>query len=184
MLIVTVATFCARRPEGLERHDLIKVLALAAVPILLVVKQPDLGSGIVMSVVLLVMLVVAGIPNRYLVLLLVVLPWPGRSPSLHCGLLKAYQLNRLTSFLHQGKNLQGTAYNLDQSVAAIGSGGFTGHGAVPRAADQPAVRARAADRLHLLGRGRAARVRRARPASCSSSGRRVVAAPAGRPVGP
>ena len=67
VLIVTVATFCARRPEGLGRGDLFKVLALAAVPILLVVKQPDLGSGIVMCVVLLVMLVIAGIPNRYLV---------------------------------------------------------------------------------------------------------------------
>ena len=48
VLIVTVATFCARRPEGLGRNDILKVLALAAVPILLVVKQPDLGSGIVM----------------------------------------------------------------------------------------------------------------------------------------
>ena len=80
VLIVTVATFCARRPEGLGRDDLFKVLALAAVPILLVVKQPDLGSGIVMSVVLLVMLVIAGIPNRYLVLLLAAGRDRGRSP--------------------------------------------------------------------------------------------------------
>jgi rod shape determining protein RodA len=127
VLIVTVATFCARRPEGLERTDLIKVLALAAVPILLVVKQPDLASGIVMSVILLVMLIVAGIPNRYLVLLLVIAVI-GAFAIVHLGLLKSYQLERLTSFLHQGKNLRGSTYNLHQSVTAIGSGGLWGKG--------------------------------------------------------
>lgn len=127
VLIVTVATFCARRPEGLERQDLIKVLALAAVPILLVVKQPDLASGIIMCVVLLVMLVVAGIPNRFLVLLLVSAV-VGAFAVVHLGLLKSYQLDRLTSFLNQGKNLQGNTYNLHESVAAIGSGGFWGTG--------------------------------------------------------
>jgi rod shape determining protein RodA len=127
VLIVTVATFCARRPEGLERPDLIKVLALAAVPILLVVKQPDLASGIVMCVVLLVMLVVAGIPNRYLVLLLVSAV-VGAFAVVHLGLLKSYQYDRLTSFLHQGNNLRGNTYNLHESVAAIGSGGLTGKG--------------------------------------------------------
>ncbi len=127
VLIVTVATFCARRPEGLERQDLFKVLALAAVPILLVVKQPDLASGIVMCITLLVMLVVAGIPNRYLVLLLVSAV-VGAFAVVHFGLLKSYEVNRLTSFLHPGKDLQGSNYNPHQSVAAIGSGGVWGKG--------------------------------------------------------
>ncbi len=127
VLIVTVATFCARRPEGLGRNDLLKVLALAAVPILLVVKQPDLGSGIVMSVVLLVMLVIAGIPNRYL-LLLVLLTVTGAFALVHFKLLKDYQLTRITSVFHVGKNLQSTGYNVGQSVAAIGSGGSWGTG--------------------------------------------------------
>lgn len=127
VLIVTVATFCARRPNGLQRRDLFKVLALAAVPILLVVKQPDLASAIVMCVVLLVMLVVAGIPNRYLILL-VLAAAVGAVAIVHLGLLKAYQVNRLVSFLHQGQNLQGTTYNVHESVAAIGSGGFWGKG--------------------------------------------------------
>jgi rod shape determining protein RodA len=80
-----------------------------------------------MSVVLLVMLIVAGIPNRYLVLL-VVLTAAGVAAVLHLHLLKTYQLNRLTSLFSHSKNLQGTAYNQNQSVAAIGSGGFTGKG--------------------------------------------------------
>ena len=127
VLIITVATFCARRPEGLGRNDVLKVLALAAVPILLVVKQPDLGSGIVMSVVLLVMLVIAGIPNRYLVLLLL-LAVTGGFAVLHLKLLKDYQLSRITAIFHIGKNLQTTGYNVGQSVAAIGSGGTWGTG--------------------------------------------------------
>ena len=127
VLIITVATFCARRPEGLGRGDLIKVLALAVVPILLVVKQPDLGSGIVMCVVLLVMLIIAGIPNRYLVLLLA-LGATGAFAVVHLKLLKGYQLNRITALFNAGKNLQSTGYNVGQSVAAIGSGGWWGAG--------------------------------------------------------
>jgi len=127
VMIVIVATFCARRPEGLNHRDLLKVLGLVAVPILLVVRQPDLGSGIVMSVVLLVMLVVAGIPNRYL-LLLVVLSVVGAVAIVHFGLLKPYQVQRLTGFLHQSKDLRGTGYNLNESVAAIGAGGPFGKG--------------------------------------------------------
>ena len=127
VLIVTVATFCARRPEGLGRNDLLKVLALAALPILLVVKQPDLGSAIVMSVVLLVMLVIAGIPNRYL-LLLILLAATGAFAVVHLKLLHGYQLNRITAVFHVGKNLQSSGYNVGQSVAAIGSGGTWGTG--------------------------------------------------------
>jgi rod shape determining protein RodA len=127
VLIVTVATFCARRPAGLDFRDLVKVLLLALVPILLVVKQPDVGSGIIMCIVLLVMLVVAGIPNRYL-LLLIVTAALGVVAILHFGILQQYQAERLTSFLHQSKNSQTSTYNLQQSIAAIGSGGTFGKG--------------------------------------------------------
>jgi rod shape determining protein RodA len=127
VLIITVATFCARRPQGLERGDVLKVLALAALPIFLVVKQPDLGSGIVMSVVLLVMLVIAGIPNRYLVLL-ILLAAAGGFLVVHWKLLKDYQLNRFTALFNQGKHLGSSSYNVHESVAAIGSGGFWGTG--------------------------------------------------------
>jgi rod shape determining protein RodA len=127
VMIVAVATFCARRPDGLDRRDLLKVLGIAALPILLVVRQPDLGSGIIMCIVLVVMLVVAGIPNRYLVLL-VVSAVVGVAAVIHFGLLKPYQVDRITSFLHQSKNSQSSSYNLQESVAAIGSGGWSGKG--------------------------------------------------------
>ncbi|HUI04810.1 MAG TPA: rod shape-determining protein RodA [Acidimicrobiales bacterium] len=127
VLIITVATFCARRPQGLNLRDLCKVLALSALPILLVLKQPDLGSAIVMCVVLLVMLVIAGLPNRHL-LLLFVMTVTLVFAVVHLHLLKGYQLNRLTSFAQPTKNLQSANYNVSQSVAAIGSGGWSGKG--------------------------------------------------------
>lgn len=125
--IAVVATFCSRRPQGIGRTDLLKILALSALPILLVVKQPDLGSGIIMSVVLFVLLIVAGIPNRYLILLILAAAL-GAFAVVHFGVLKQYQLARITSFLNTGSGSQTASYNLNQSLAAIGHGGFWGTG--------------------------------------------------------
>ncbi|MGC8472238.1 MAG: FtsW/RodA/SpoVE family cell cycle protein [Acidimicrobiales bacterium] len=131
-LIVAVATYCSRRPEGLTWRDVVKILVLGGVPIGLVMLQPDLGTGIVMSVVLLVMLVVAGLPTRVMVMLLigavgvVALVLGG-------GLLHHYQVLRITSFLHQSTahptgTLAGAIYNLQQAKDAIGAGGLFGTG--------------------------------------------------------
>ncbi|MDA8309539.1 MAG: FtsW/RodA/SpoVE family cell cycle protein [Actinomycetota bacterium] len=131
-LVVAVATYCARRPDGLTWRDVIKVLALGAVPIALVMAQPDLGTGIIMSVVLLVMLSVAGLPTRVLIALLV-----GAAGVvalvLAAGILHHYQILRITSFLHQSTahptgTLADAVYNLQQSKDAIGAGGLFGTG--------------------------------------------------------
>jgi len=127
VLIVAIATYCARRPDGLEFRDLVRMVLLAAVPILLVVKQPDLGTAILMAVVLLVMLAIAGMPGRYLVLLvlgavLVVVV------ALEAGLLQHYQIQRLTSFISpSGASAQAT-YNVTQAKNAIAVGGIFGRG--------------------------------------------------------
>ena len=75
---------------------------------------------------------------------------------------------------HTSRSTQKSIYNLKQSKNAIGSGGMFGKGLFHGAPDQPRLRARAADRLHLHGRGRAAGLRRrhprARPARHSSPG--------------
>ncbi|MCL4413498.1 MAG: rod shape-determining protein RodA [Acidimicrobiales bacterium] len=126
-LVVFVAAFCDRRSEGMKARDVAKLLALSAVPVLLVVKQPDLGSGIVMGVVLAVMLVAAGVPMRQM-LVLVLLGVIVVVGVLHFGLLKHYQLQRLTGFLHQGRSPTGSTYNVVESKAAIGSGGMFGAG--------------------------------------------------------
>ncbi|HEY4947864.1 MAG TPA: rod shape-determining protein RodA [Acidimicrobiales bacterium] len=127
VLIIAVATYCTRRPEGLDFRDLVRLVLMSALPILLVIKQPDLGTAIVMSVILMVMLAVAGMPGRYLLLLiagavLVVIV------ALNVGLLKHYQIVRLTSFISPHGASQNVTYNVTQAKDAIAHGGIFGRG--------------------------------------------------------
>ncbi len=129
-LILAVSTYCSRRPEGLTLRDVSRLLVMAGVPIGLIMLQPDLGTAIILSIVLMAMLAVAGIPGRILLLLLLaaalitVIAVAG-------GFLSSYQIHRLTSFLNQNsKNplLQQAIYNVKQAKNAIGSGGLWGAG--------------------------------------------------------
>ncbi len=126
-VIIAIATYCARRPDGLVFRDMVRLVLLAGIPIILVVKQPDLGTGIVMSVVMLVMLGVAGLPGRYLVLLIVGLGLLV-IVTLKVGLLHQYQIDRLTSFISPNKPGSSATYNVNQAKNAIGSGGWFGTG--------------------------------------------------------
>ncbi len=131
-LILAVATYCSRRSEGLAWRDVVRVLILAAIPIALVMAQPDLGTAIIMTIVLLVMLAVAGLPARILVIL-VLAAVTLVIGALQTGLLHHYQILRLTSFLHQDSTTLSTqqkqaVYNLNQAKNAIGSGGLFGQG--------------------------------------------------------
>ena len=103
------------------------VLALAGVPILLVYKQPDLGTALIMTVVLTVMIVTSGVRLRYLGFLALfgIVALIG---GLHFKLIHAYQLQRFQSFLNQNAHTSGANYNLAQSILAIGAGGIFGTG--------------------------------------------------------
>jgi rod shape determining protein RodA len=131
-LVLAVATYCSRRTDGLTWRDVSRILILAAIPIVLVMAQPDLGTAVIMTIVLLVMLAVAGLPARILLILAlgaisVVLI------ALEAGLLHHYQIARLTTFLHQDSThlsltQKQAVYNLTQAKNAIGSGGLFGQG--------------------------------------------------------
>jgi rod shape determining protein RodA len=132
-LILAIATYCARRDEdGLAWRDVFRLLIMAGIPIVLVLVQPDLGTAMVMIIVLLVMLAVAGLPIRILVMLLVgtvlvVLV------AVESGLLHHYQIARLTAFLNPNTHssnpyVQSAIYNKQQAENAIGSGGLFGSG--------------------------------------------------------
>jgi rod shape determining protein RodA len=125
-LIVVLSVYCSRQ-ETMFPRNLAVVLALAAVPILLVYKQPDLGTALVMSVVLTVLLITSGARLRYLVVLAVV-GLVGLLGAVHFRLIHAYELGRLSSFLHQNVATSGANYNLAQSILAIGAGGLFGTG--------------------------------------------------------
>ncbi len=127
VLVIAIATYCSRRPEGLEFRDLVRMVLMAGLPILLVFNQPDLGTAIVMSVILLVMLAVAGMPGRYLLALiaaavLLVLF------AVNVGLLQKYQIDRWTSFISPNGASQAATYNVAQAKEAIAHGGVFGRG--------------------------------------------------------
>lgn len=126
-LIIALATYASHRKGTLEVREIVALIALAGLPMMLVYLQPDLGTTIVLGVTLAAMLVVAGVRLRYLVLLavLVVLAVV-MAVGLH--VLKGYQLQRLTGFLHQNQGLQSTNYDLNQSKETIASGGLHGTG--------------------------------------------------------
>jgi rod shape determining protein RodA len=129
-VILAVSTYCNRRPEGLTLRDVSRLLLMTGVPMGLILLQPDLGTCIILAIVLLVMLAVAGIPGRLLLLLLVAAVLV-MVVAVEGGFLSSYQIHRLTSFLNQNSTnpqLQGVIYNVKQAKIAIGSGGIWGAG--------------------------------------------------------
>jgi rod shape determining protein RodA len=132
-LILAVAAYCARRDaDGLAWRDVFRLLIMAGIPIVLVLLQPDLGTAIIMVIVLLVMLAVAGLPIRILVMLLVATALVALV-AIEGGFLHHYQIARLTTFLNPTLHstnpyVQSAIYNTQQAKIAIGSGGLLGSG--------------------------------------------------------
>jgi len=109
----------------------IRPLALAlacSLPVIgLVVAEPDLGVVVVLVVITGGMIALSGVGLRWLALLTGAGAL-GVFAVLKMHLLKAYQLGRLTSFLHPGANTTGTGWQAFQAKIAIGSGGMFGQG--------------------------------------------------------
>ncbi len=146
LLILALAAFIVDRARRLrERDTTARVMLAALVPAMLVIAQPDLGSGMVYMAVAFVMLLVAGAPWQQLAGLLalvcvsiaIVLV---AAPAVGVHVLKPYQAERLTAFLHPSSNFveikekesktgePDPRYQLAQSKIAIGSGQKTGRG--------------------------------------------------------
>lgn len=128
MLIITLASFYATRKGQLgDYQDLVLSLAHVGLPLLLVLAQPDLGTAMCYIAILLGMMLVAGFPARHFVIILVAGLIIGFLV-LQFGVLKDYQINRLTVFINPDNDPRGAGYNLQQSKIAIGSGQFSGKG--------------------------------------------------------
>lgn len=102
------------------------ILIAFAVPVLLIIKQPDYGTAIAFIVALAFMLFAAGIKKRYIitaVLLVVILV-----PTLYFFLLPEHAKTRIDVFLNPDLDPRGAGYNIIQSKLAIGSGQLLGMG--------------------------------------------------------
>ena len=125
LMIVVLAGFFAEKAVG-EWEVFLKALGIIAVPGLLVLVQPDLGTATVFGAVFLVMAYVAGarlIQLGGLVLATVL----SAVFAVKVGILEEYQVARLTSFMNQN-DTDTVGYQVAQSKMAIGSGGLTGKG--------------------------------------------------------
>jgi rod shape determining protein RodA len=134
LLVVALSAFVVDRLRRLgERETTSRVVLLALVPAMLVIAQPDLGSGLVYLAIVLAVLFVAGAPWTHFAALgglaaaaivIVLLA----APAVGVELLEDYQKDRLTAFLNPGENRSEEAYQINQSLTAIGAGGKTGRG--------------------------------------------------------
>ena len=126
-IIVAVAGYANEHRGEMNPWRLTVTIGLAAVPIGLVMIQPDFGTAMVLSLIVITLLAVAGVSLRHL-LVLALLAVTLVVAVVNLGLLQQYQVDRLTSFVSPNQDSRNTTYNTDQSKNAIGNGGVAGRG--------------------------------------------------------
>jgi len=135
LLILSLSAFVVDRARRLrERDTTARVMLAALVPAMLVIAQPDLGSGMVYMVIAFLLLFVAGTSWRQLTALLALVALSltfvlVAAPAAGVHVLKSYETERLTAFLHPSTNPETKGYQQEEAKIAIGSGQKTGRGA-------------------------------------------------------
>jgi rod shape determining protein RodA len=128
IIIIWLARFFAEvRTDELSLRDLIKAGLLVGLPLALILKQPDLGT----AMLLVVGAFLGGLQWRHAAVFSLagaLLVGSVFYPPVSKHILKPYQRERITSFLHPEEDAKGSGYQLLQSKIAVGSGGFWGKG--------------------------------------------------------
>jgi rod shape determining protein RodA len=128
LLILVLAKYLHDDPKTEPRHllDLLPPIGLTALPVVLVMAQPDLGTAIMYVLTAASMLAMTKIQGRTLVGLIVSV---GLASTLYWTYaMRGYQKDRITSFLNPVADLSGSGWHAFQSRTAIGNGGLTGEG--------------------------------------------------------
>jgi rod shape determining protein RodA len=128
VIIMTFARYFSKNyaVEGIGFREIFYPLLLLGVPALLIMKQPDLGTAILVILVASSIMVFVGIRWKLIVSGLLAL-----APAIYLGwhyYLREYQKNRILNFLNPERDPLGSGYHLIQSKIAVGSGGFFGKG--------------------------------------------------------
>ncbi|HUV70576.1 MAG TPA: putative lipid II flippase FtsW [Terracidiphilus sp.] len=129
VLILFLAWFLHSRLEHMRdlKHTLLRAVVMPVVFILLIVKQPDLGTALVLVGVTAMVLILAGMEWKYLLAGFCAM-LPGLAALLF---MVAWRRQRMLVFLHpncDAKDAGGAGYHICQSLIAVGSGGLTGRG--------------------------------------------------------
>jgi rod shape determining protein RodA len=129
-IIIGISMLLSERTHNSDEpstNDILKALAVAALPILLILRQPDMGTVFIISASVVTILAVSGAPTRWVVGL-ILLAVIGGFVATKTGVISDYQVNRLQSFVNPNADTQGAGYQLRQARITVGSGGLIGTG--------------------------------------------------------
>ena len=129
-IIIGIAMLLSERTHNNDAptsQDVLKALGVAAIPLLLILAQPDMGTVLIISASVVTMLAVSGAPSRWVVGL-IVLALLGGFVAVKAGVISDYQVKRLQSFVDPNADSQGAGYQLRQARITVGSGGLIGTG--------------------------------------------------------
>lgn len=107
--------------------DILRALAVAAIPMGLILLQPDMGTVLIISASVVAILATSGAPTKWVAGLLI-LAVAGGIVATKAGVISEYQIKRLQSFVDPNADTQGAGYQLRQARITVGSGGLLGTG--------------------------------------------------------
>ena len=113
--------------DGPTSSDVLQSLAIAAIPVLLIILQPDMGTILIISAAVVTIIAVSGSPARWVAGLLAIAVIGG-FVAVKAGVISEYQVNRLQTFVDPNADTQGAGYQLRQARITVGSGGLIGTG--------------------------------------------------------
>jgi rod shape determining protein RodA len=113
--------------DAVQHNDVMQALVIAAIPILLIAAQPDMGTIFIISIAVVTIIAVSGAPMRWVVGLILA-GVIGSFVAVNVGIINDYQVKRLQAFVDPNIDSQGSGYQLRQARITVGSGGLIGTG--------------------------------------------------------
>jgi rod shape determining protein RodA len=129
-IIVGISMLLSERKHDSDQpstKDVLRALVVAAIPIALILLQPDMGTVFIISAAVVAIIGTSGAPTKWVIGLLIVAV-AGGIVATKVGVISDYQFKRLQSFVDPNADSQGAGYQLRQARITVGSGGFFGTG--------------------------------------------------------
>ena len=126
-LVVAERTESSWKKREVVDRDVLGMLGIAALPAVMILLQPDLGTMLVLLATVFGVIAASGAPRRWL-LGLGIAGVGAAAAAVRFGLLEDYQIDRFMAFTDPGLDPQGAGYNVLQARIAIGDGGLLGQG--------------------------------------------------------
>ena len=129
-IIIGMAMILAERSHDSDKpsnKNVVQSLGVAALPVLLIILQPDMGTILIIAASVVTMIAVSGASSKWVVGLLL-LAVSGGFIAVQAGIVSEYQVKRLQTFVDPNADTQGSGYQLRQARITVGSGGLLGTG--------------------------------------------------------